>query len=105
MNITNLTSIYDNVSLIASAGAEIRCPRERNITRPLLFVHNYALLFFGATFNFLAFIILMQRSLRCHSTFAYLAFLSLSNGLLSLVHFLKWMFHYYFNLLFSIYNL
>ncbi|CAF4895368.1 unnamed protein product, partial [Rotaria sp. Silwood1] len=43
----------------------------------------------------------MQRSLRCHSTFAYLAFLSLSNGLLSLVHFSKWMFNYYFNVSFE----
>ncbi|CAF0894209.1 unnamed protein product [Adineta ricciae] len=40
----------------------------------------------------------MQRSLRCHSTFAYLAFLSLANGLLSLVHFSKWMLQYYFKL-------
>ncbi|CAF1019242.1 unnamed protein product [Adineta steineri] len=97
MNITNYTSLFDNNSLSLSSALN-PCPRQRNITRPLLFVHNYALLFFGSIFNFLAFAILMQRSLRCHSTFAYLAFLSLSNGLLSLVHFSKWMFNYYFNL-------
>jgi hypothetical protein len=97
MNTTNITDIYDNDAFISSNP----CPRQRNITRPLLFVHNYALFFFGSIFNFLAFGILMQRSLRCHSTFAYLAFLSLSNGLLSLVHCSKWMFKYYFNFLFE----
>jgi hypothetical protein len=101
MNITNLTNIIDNVTLISSLGSENPCPRQRNITRPLLFVHNYALFFFGAIFNFLAFAILIKRSLRCHPTFAYLAFLSLSNGLLSLVHFSKWMFKYHFNLSFE----
>jgi hypothetical protein len=99
MNSTNLTSIYDNHTLISSFESTNPCPRQRNITRPLLFVHNYGLFFFGSIFNFLAFTILMKRSLRCHSTFAYLAFLSLSNGLLSLVHCLKWIFQYYFNFL------
>ncbi|CAF2523779.1 unnamed protein product [Rotaria sp. Silwood2] len=101
MIITNHTSVFDNDSLIESLEIANPCPRQRNITRPLLFVHNYALFFFGSIFNFLAFVILMQRSLRCHSTFAYLAFLSLSNGLLSLVHFSKWMLQYYFNVLFE----
>jgi len=102
MNITNLTSVFDNVTFISSS-LELTnpCPRQRSITRPFLFVHNYALFFFGSIFNFLAFAILMQRSLRCHSTFAYLAFLSLSNGLLSLVRFSKWMFQYHFHLLFE----
>jgi len=98
MNITNHTGFFDNDSMLSSLESN-PCPRQRNITRPLLFFHNYALLFFGSIFNFFAFVILMQRSLRCHSTFAYLAFLSLSNGLLSLVHFSKWMFQFYFNLL------
>ncbi len=100
MNIINPTGIFDNDSFLSSSVLN-PCPRQRSITRPLLFVHNYALLFFGSIFNFLAFAILIQRSLRSHSTFAYLAFLSLSNGLLSLVHFSKWMFNYYFNLLFE----
>ncbi|UJR30455.1 hypothetical protein I4U23_017988 [Adineta vaga] len=94
MNLTNVTSFFHDESSLSNP-----CPRQRHITRPLLFVHNYSLFFFGSIFNFLAFIILMQRSLRCHSTFAYLAFLSLSNGLLSLVHFSKWMLKYYFNFL------
>jgi hypothetical protein len=101
MNLTNDSSIFDNDSLISSLISANPCPRQRNISRPLLFVHNYALFFFGAIFNFFAFVILIQRSLRCHSTFAYLAFLSLSNGLLSLVHCSKWMFKYYFNFLFE----
>ncbi|CAF0788325.1 unnamed protein product [Rotaria sordida] len=103
MILTNYTDVFDNDSLIESLEIANPCPRQRSITRPLLFVHNYALFFFGSIFNFLAFVILMQRSLRCHSTFAYLAFLSLSNGLLSLVHFSKWMFKYYFNILFESY--
>jgi hypothetical protein len=103
MNITNYTDIFDNESLVSSLASENQCPRQRAITRPLLFVHNYSLFFFGSIFNFLAFIILIQRSLRCHSTFAYLAFLSLSNGLLSLVHFSKWMFNYYFDITFETY--
>lgn len=99
--ITNYTSDFYNDTLISSFETASRCPRQRSITRPLLFVHNYSLFFFGSIFNFLAFIILIQRSLRCHSTFAYLAFLSLSNGLLSLVHFSKWMFTYYFKIVFE----
>jgi hypothetical protein len=98
MNITNFTDIIDNITSIESSNP---CPRQRYITRPFLFVHNYSLFFFGSILNFLAFGILIQRSLRCHSTFAYLAFLSLSNGLLSLVHFSKWMFKYHFNLAFE----
>jgi hypothetical protein len=101
MNINNYTNVFHNVSLLESLENENPCPRQRSITRPLLFVHNYALFFFGSIFNFLAFIILIQRSLRCHSTFAYLAFLSLSNGLLSLVHSSKWMFNYYFHMKFE----
>jgi len=98
MNITNFTDVIDNITSMESSNP---CPRQRHITRPFLFVHNYALFFFGSIFNFVAFGILIQRSLRCHSTFAYLAFLSLSNGLLSLVHFSKWMFKYHFNLSFE----
>ena len=101
MNISNYTDIFHNLSLLEPLENENPCPRQRSITRPLLFVHNYALFFFGSIFNFLAFIILIQRSLRCHSTFAYLAFLSLSNGLLSLVHSSKWMFNYYFHIKFE----
>lgn len=71
------------------------CPNQRTITRPLLFVHNYSLFFFGSILNILAFFILIKRSLRCHSTFAYLAFLSLSNGLLCLVRFSQWMFAFH----------
>ena len=103
MNISNQTSIFDNGSLLSILEQSNRCPRQRSITRPLLSVHNYALLFFGSIFNFLAFSVLIQRSLRCHSTFAYLALLSFANGLLSLVHFSKWMFQYYFNFLFESY--
>ena len=98
MNLTNHTTFFGNDSLMSFADLN-PCPRQRNITRPLLFVHNYVLFFFGSILNFLAFAILMQRSLRCHSTFAYLAFLSLANGLLSLVHFSKWMLQYYFKLI------
>lgn len=97
MNLTNQTDSFDNDSFISFTGLN-PCPRQRHITRPLLFVHNYGLFFFGSILNFLAFATLMQRSLRRHSTFAYLAFLSLSNGLLSLVHFSKWMLQYYFKL-------
>jgi len=74
------------------------CSEHRALTRPLLFVHNYSLIVFGCILNFLAFIILIQGSLRCHSTFAYLAFLSLSNGCLSLVRFSQWLMKYYFNI-------
>ncbi len=102
MNISNLTNLLENITLISSSLESANpCPRQRSISRPFLFVHNYALFFFGSILNFLAFGILIQRSLRCHSTFAYLAFLSLANGLLSLVHFSKWMFKYYFNLFFE----
>ena len=74
------------------------CPSQRAITRPLLFVHNYSLFIFGSILNILAFIVLMQNSLRCHSTFAYLAFLSLSNGILSFVRFVQWFITYYFKI-------
>ncbi|CAF3557501.1 unnamed protein product [Rotaria socialis] len=97
--VANHTSILNNATIVISLAAANPCPRQRNITRPFLFVHNYALFFFGSIFNFLAFVILMRRALRCHSTFTYLAFLSLSNGLLSLVHFSKWMLQYYFHIL------
>lgn len=99
----NLTNLLENDTFVSSMELTNPCPRQRNITRPLLFGHNCILFFFGSIFNFLAFAILMQRSLRCQSTFAYLAFLSLSNGLLSLVHFSKWMFKFYFNFLFEHY--
>ena len=101
MNSTNGTSLFANISSIAEAQSGNPCPTQRSITRPLLSIHNYFLLFFGCILNFLAFAILIQRSLRSQSTFAYLAFLSLSNGLLSLVHFSKWMFQYYFSLAFE----
>ncbi|CAF1488464.1 unnamed protein product [Rotaria magnacalcarata] len=97
MIVANHTSILNNATI--SFEIANPCPKQRSITRPFLFVHNYALFFFGSIFNFLAFVILMRRALRCHSTFAYLAFLSLSNGLLSLVHFSKWMLQYYFHIL------
>jgi hypothetical protein len=103
MNLSNHTPIDDNTAYLSPLFDNNPCPRQRYITRPLLSVHNYALLFFGSICNFLAFIILMQRALRCHSTFAYLAFLSFANGLLSLVNFSKWMFKYYFNFLFESY--
>ena len=74
------------------------CPNQRAITRPLLFVHNYSVFIFGSILNILAFIVLMQSSLRCHSTFAYLAFLSLSNGILSFVRFTQWMITFYFKI-------
>ncbi|CAF3294090.1 unnamed protein product [Rotaria socialis] len=98
----NLTSIYyDNDFFTAPAEIKNPCPNQRAITRPLLFIHNYSLFIFGSILNFVAFIILMQRSLRCHSTFAYLAFLSLSNGLLSLVRFIHWMSTYYLHIHFE----
>lgn len=103
MNTTENTNFYSNVSLLSVLESTNPCPKQRNIMRPLLIVHNYALLFFGSVFNFVAFFILMHRSLRRHSTFAYLAFLSFSNGLLSLAHFSKWMLKYYFNMLFDSY--
>ena len=99
----NFTDLLENDTLLSSLESTNPCPRQRNITRPLLFIHNCVLFFFGSILNFFAFAILMQRALRCHSTFAYLAFLSLSNGLLSLVHFSKWMFKFSFNLLFERY--
>jgi hypothetical protein len=74
------------------------CPSQRAISRPLLFVHNYSLFIFGSVLNILAFIVLTQRSLRCHSTFAYLALLSLSNGILSFVRFVQWFITYYFKI-------
>nr|ACD37595.1 putative GPCR [Philodina roseola] len=104
MNSTdNSTILFDNETFFDSIMLANPCPRQRHITRPILTVHNYALFCFGSVLNFMAFIVLMQRSLRCHSTFAYLAFLSFTNGLLSLVHFSKWMFKYYFNVLFESY--
>ena len=79
------------------------CPNQRVISRPLLFVHHYSLLFFGSILNFFAFTILVQKSLRSQSTFAYLAFLSLSNGLLSFVRFSQWMMNYYLDIRFENY--
>ncbi|CAF3345734.1 unnamed protein product [Rotaria sp. Silwood1] len=102
MNSNNLTNIYDkNSILIIPMEITNPCPNQRVISRPLLFVHNYSLFVFGSILNIFAFIVLMQRSLRCHSTFAYLAFLSLSNGLLSLVRFIQWMLTYYLNIHFE----
>jgi len=100
MNFTEYIS--DNITTSSSI-MELHnpCPRQRNITRPFLFIHNYILLCFGSILNFLAFAILIQRSLRYQSTFAYLAFLSLSNGLLSFVRFSKWMSSYYFQFAFD----
>ncbi|CAF0789951.1 unnamed protein product [Adineta steineri] len=99
MNWTNYTNNPYDISLFSSPiEGPNPCPNQRAISRPLLFVHNYSLFVFGSVLNILAFIILMQGSLRCHSTFAYLAFLSLSNGLLSLVRFIQWMFAYYLNI-------
>jgi hypothetical protein len=94
MNLTNHINNYSDNNFLSIDP----CPNHRSITRPLLFVHNYSLFIFGSILNILAFIVLMQGSLRCHSTFAYLAFLSLSNGLLSLVRFLQWMIAYYFKI-------
>ena len=82
----NLTTTIEPSSL---------CPNQRAITRPLLFVHNYSVFIFGSVLNLLAFFVLTQNSLRCHSTFAYLAFLSLSNGILSFVRFLQWFLAFY----------
>lgn len=94
-------SLLDNITSTPSSSFYNPCPRQRSIGRPFLFVHNYLLLCFGSIFNFIAFAILIQRSLRCQSTFAYLAFLSLSNGLLSLVRFSKWMFKFHFHFTFD----
>ncbi|CAF2753513.1 unnamed protein product [Rotaria sp. Silwood2] len=102
MNSSNITNIYnENNILIIPMEITNPCPNQRAISRPLLFVHNYSLFVFGSILNILAFIVLMQRSLRCHSTFAYLAFLSLSNGLLSLVRFIQWMLTYYLQIHFE----
>ncbi|CAF3650500.1 unnamed protein product [Rotaria sordida] len=102
MNSSNFTNIYnENDILINLMEITNPCPNQRAISRPLLFVHNYSLFVFGSILNILAFIVLMQRSLRCHSTFAYLAFLSLSNGLLSLVRFIQWMLTYYLHIYFE----
>ncbi len=98
MNFSNYTNNYYDNNLLTNP-----CPKQREISRPLLFVHNYSLFVFGSILNLLAFFILMQGALRCHSTFAYLAFLSLSNGLLSLVRFTQWMFTYYLNIQFENY--
>jgi hypothetical protein len=99
MNINNYTNhLYDNHFFTTTIEPANLCPNQRAISRPLLFVHNYSLFIFGSLLNILAFIVLMQGSLRCHSTFAYLAFLSLSNGLLSLIRFLQWMITYYFKI-------
>lgn len=94
----NQSGFYQNTTSFSPFQSSNPCPKQRNITRPILIVHNYSLFFFGSIFNFLAFAILIKRSLRRHSTFAYLAFLSFSNGLLSLVHCSKWMLKYYFNI-------
>lgn len=91
LNVSNETSA-DNLHAMEFGNP---CPSLRAISRPILFVHNYSLFFFGFLLNILAFAVLMQGSLRCHSTFAYLAFLSLSNGLLSLVRFAQWMCTFY----------
>ena len=99
MNFTNDTNYFIS-SLIEITDP---CPKQRAITRPLLFVHNYSVFVFGSILNILAFFILMQSSLRCHSTFAFLAFLSLSNGLLSFVRFIQWMFSYYLKIQFESY--
>ena len=101
MNFSNYTGDFYNDAHATELGNP--CPNLRAISRPLLFVHNYSLLFFGSICNILAFFILMQGSLRCHSTFAYLAFLSLSNGLLSLVRFAQWTFTYYLHIQFENY--
>ncbi|CAF1019424.1 unnamed protein product [Adineta ricciae] len=99
MNNINITTyVFGNTTLLPTRHLAYQCPDQRAITRPLLFVHNYSLFVFGSILNILAFFILMQGSLRCHSTFAYLAFLSLSNGLSSLVRFIRWMFSYYLNI-------
>jgi hypothetical protein len=99
MNLINQTNNYFNTSFFTSIIEPTNpCPNQRAITRPLLFVHNYSLFIFGSILNILAFIVLMQGSLRCHSTFAYLAFLSLSNGLLSLIRFVQWLITYYFKI-------
>ncbi|CAF1013856.1 unnamed protein product [Didymodactylos carnosus] len=86
-NITDLFTNNDNP-----------CPNLRQILRPVLYIHNYSIFLFGSISNFLAFSVLMQKSLRRHSTFAYLAFLSLSNALLSIVRFSQYMFAFYWKL-------
>jgi len=104
MNLSNYTnSYYDTNLFLSQIELTNPCPNQRAISRPLLFVYNYSLFIFGSILNILAFFILMQGSLRCHSTFAYLAFLSLSNGLLSLVRFIQWMFTYYLKIGFENY--
>jgi hypothetical protein len=90
----NLTNYFSTTTIEPSN----LCPNQRAITRPLLFVHSYSLFIFGSILNILAFIVLMQGSLRCHSTFVYLAFLSLSNGILSFIRFLQWFTTYYFKI-------
>ena len=85
-----------NESLTAMIEPSNLCPNQRAITRPLLFVHNYSVFIFGSILNLLAFFVLIQNSLRYHSTFAYLAFLSLSNGILSFFRFLQWFLAFYF---------
>ncbi|CAF1122616.1 unnamed protein product [Didymodactylos carnosus] len=88
--ITNITDLHPN--------NDNPCPNLRQILRPVLYIHNYSIFLFGSISNFLAFGVLMQKSLRRHSTFAYLALLSLSNALLSIVRFSQYMFAFYWKL-------
>ncbi|CAF1481791.1 unnamed protein product [Didymodactylos carnosus] len=64
----------------------------------ILKIQSAFLLIFGFMANIIAFIVLIQPRLRRRPTFSYLAYLSLSNALLSLIHAVFSILGVYFNL-------
>jgi len=78
--------MYPNQSdyLIEDEQQETGC--ESNILILIMKIQPIFLLLFGFVANLVSFVVLIQERLRRRPTFAYLAYLSLSNAFLSLIH-------------------
>jgi hypothetical protein len=84
MNLTNLMSIQSLSSMDSVNDEQHRC--ESTFLTFIFKTQPMFLLIFGFIANFCSFIVLIRPRLRRRPTFSYLAFLSLSNSLLSLIH-------------------
>lgn len=83
-NFTNSTITYRDPSMNPSEFGQARC--DSPFLMFIFMTQPMVLLIFGFLANLFSFIVLIRPRLRRRPTFSYLAFLSLSNSLLSLIH-------------------
>ncbi|CAF3090563.1 unnamed protein product [Rotaria socialis] len=83
-NITNSIQVYDDSSMNPPEYEQARC--SSHFLTLIFHTQPTLLIIFGFLANLFSFVVLTRPRLRRRPTFSYLAFLSLSNSFLSLIH-------------------